>query len=88
MAEMRRISEAEANRLGQDFDCPVVAKAESEPMEAAVCLKRLREGFLLGVSDVTDELRLWYLDDEALARHHYDRLVGIMHTHGTPLRDE
>ena len=84
---MRRISEREANLLGRGFECPVVSKEESDPMEAAVCLKRLPNGYLLGASDMTDELRLWYLDDADEARRRYDCLVQIMRAHGTPLHD-
>jgi hypothetical protein len=37
---MREVSEAEVVSMAGEFDCPVLAKEESEEMEAAVCLKK------------------------------------------------
>jgi hypothetical protein len=45
---MREITEDEAIRLAGDAECPVLRKEESDPMEAAVCLKRFPTGYVLG----------------------------------------
>ncbi len=82
---MQRVSEKEANALSGDAECPVIFKEESEPQEAAVCLKRLPTGFLLGASDKTGELQLWTFTDLEDAEDNYNRLTQIMRIHGTPL---
>lgn len=81
---MREISEAEAYEMAGDADCPVLRKDESDPMEAAICLKRFPQGYILGVSDKANDLRIWFTTDLAMAEEHYDRYLSLMREHGTP----
>ena len=66
---MREISEDEAFEMAGDSDCPVLGKEESEAMEAAVCLKAFSQGYVLGVSDKVQDLRIWFTPDRALAEN-------------------
>lgn len=81
---MREISEEEAVRLAGEAGCPVLRKEESDPMEAAVCLKRFPTGYVLGISDKVDDLQIWFTDDLAVAEQRYDEYVTLMRSHGTP----
>jgi hypothetical protein len=57
---MREVSEAEVVSMAGEFDCPVLAKEESEEMEAAVCLKKFPQGYVLNISDKLEDLRLFF----------------------------
>jgi hypothetical protein len=81
---MREITEDEPLEMAGDSDCPVLAKEESDEMEAAVCLKRFPQGYVLGVSDKIQDLSLWFTSDKALADQHYARFVARMRRFGTP----
>ena len=81
---MREISEDEALGMAGEADCPVLRKDESDAMEAAICLKRFPQGYILGVSDKTNDLRIWFTTDLAIAEQHYDRYLSRMREHGTP----
>jgi hypothetical protein len=84
---MREISEHDAFDLAGDADCPVLAKEESEAMEAAVCLKAFPQGYVLGVSDKAHGLRIWFTTDKAVAVGHYGRYLALMQHCGTPFGD-
>jgi hypothetical protein len=81
---MREISEKEAIELAGEAECPVLRKEEAEAMEAAVCLKQFRGGYVLGVSDKVNDLRIWFTQDFAVASAEYDRYVSIMRAVGSP----
>jgi hypothetical protein len=85
---MREISEDEAFRLAGEADCPVLRKEESDPMEAAVCLKRFPTGYVLGVSDKVRDLQIWFTEDLASAEQRYNEFVSLMKSHGTPFGTE
>lgn len=84
---MWTLTEAAAYALAGDSECPVLAKAESEPMEAAVCLKQFPTCFVLGASDRRG-LIMWALDERPLAEEHFAALSERMERTGTPLTDE
>ena len=44
--------------MAGDFGCPVLGKEESEELEAAVCLKKCPQGYVLGISDKIEDLKL------------------------------
>lgn len=81
---MRKITEDEAFALAGEADCPVLHKEESDPMEAAVCLKRFPEGYVLGVSDKVRDLHIWFTPDLETAKARYDHHVQTMRACGTP----
>lgn len=81
---MREVTEGEAFELVGEAECPVLRKEESDPIEAAVCLKKFPTVFLLGASDKLRDLRLWVFDDLATAEVEYEALVGRMRQYGTP----
>jgi hypothetical protein len=81
---LREITEEEAFSLAGDAECPVLRKEESDPQEAAVCLKRFPTGYLLGASDKVRDLHLWLFDDLDAAERRYDELVSLLREHGTP----
>src|SRR5215207_2760556 len=58
---MREVSEAEVVSMAGESDCPVLGKEESEEMEAAVCLKQFPQGYVLGISDKLEDLKLFLL---------------------------
>lgn len=68
MDRMRELSEEQVFSLAGLAEGPVIGKQESEPMEAAVCLKRFPGGHVLGASDRNRELKLWFSEDLAEAR--------------------
>jgi hypothetical protein len=82
--KMREITEDEAFAMAGEADCPVLSKEESDPMEAAVCLKRFPDGYVLGASDKVKDLRIWFTTDLAAARAQYDEFVKTMRRTGTP----
>ena len=55
---MREVSEAEVVSMAGESDCPVLGKEESEEMEAAVCLKQFPQGYVLGLSDKLEDLKV------------------------------
>jgi hypothetical protein len=81
---MREITEEEAFALAGEEECPVLRKEESDPLEAAVCLKRFPTGFVLGASDKVKELCLYFTTDLAEAEQQYEELVTQMRASGTP----
>ena len=81
---MREILELEAAEMAGDAECPVLMKQESEPMEAALCLKRFPNGYVLGTSDRTHDLKLWFSTDLAVARERYEELARTMAATGSP----
>jgi hypothetical protein len=81
---MRAISEMEAFELAGESECPVLRKEEAEAMEAAVCLKQFPSGYVLGVSDKIQDLRIWFTQDFDVAAAEYDRYVSIMRAVGSP----
>ncbi len=70
--------------MAGDAECPVLRKEESDPMEAAVCLKRFPVGYILGISDKVENLKIWFTVDLAEAEAHYDACVRRMREVGTP----
>jgi hypothetical protein len=88
LRSMRQISEDEAFQLAGDADCPVLRKEESDPMEAAVCLKRFPTGYVLGVSDKVRDLVIWFTEDLAVAEERCDECIKLMRIHGTPFGPE
>ncbi len=82
---MKKVSLEEVWQLAGDAECPVIEKVESAPMEAAVCLKQLPKGYMLGLSDKSDALELWYSTDLADARQMFEEKVDLMNRAGTPL---
>lgn len=81
---MREITENEAWDMAGESDCPVLRKDESDPMEAAICLKRFPQGYILGVSDKIHNLHIWFTMDATEAEAEYERYLGIMRKHGSP----
>ena len=81
---MREIMEHEAVAMAGEAECPVLRKQESEAMEAALCLKRFPDGYVLGASDRAHDLKLWFTTDLAVAREHYDELARTMAATGSP----
>jgi hypothetical protein len=81
---MRKISEEEAFTLAGESECPVLHKEESDPMEAAVCLKQFPGGYVLGVSDKVRDLHMWFTTDLAEAQRHFTEHVRVMHETGIP----
>ena len=55
---MREVSEHEVIERAGDSGCPVLGKEESEELEAAVCLKQFPQGYVLGISDKIEDLKL------------------------------
>lgn len=82
---MREITEEEAFELAGDSECPVLMKDESDPLEAAVCLKTFPSGYVLGASDKVNDLRLWFTTERVEAETEYFRLVEVMRSQGSPL---
>ena len=81
---MLKISEEEAFTLAGESECPVLHKEESDPMEAAVCLKAFPAGYVLGVGDKVQDLHIWFTTDLDEAQRHYDEHGRIMRETGTP----
>lgn len=85
---MREISEEEANRLGGEAIAPVLMKVENDATESAVCLKRLPNGFLLGVScETKGVMRLFLFEDERLAHIALQKHAIQMENTGFPFLD-
>ncbi len=82
---MRQLSEAEVWSLAGELECPVIKKAESEPMEAAVCLKKFPTGYVLGISDKIQGIEFWYTTDLDHATQAYNTKLLLMQTTGSPL---
>ncbi len=82
---LRQLSEAEVWSMAGDVDCPVIAKAESAPMEAAVCLKELPTGYVLGLSDNVNGIEFWYTTDLDQAKKAYSKSLQLMQTTGSAL---
>lgn len=78
------ISELDAYALAGRSRCPVLGKEESLAQRAAVCLKRMPVGYVLGISDARHELKLWYTADLAAARKRFAALVATMQRSGSP----
>ena len=61
--------------------CPVLGKEESEEMEAAVCLKQFPQGYVLGISDKHEDLKLLFTPSREEAdkwyQHYGVRPAGI-----------
>lgn len=57
---MREVSEDEVIEMAGNSDCPVLGKEESEEWEAAVCLKQFPQGYVLGISDKHEDLKLLF----------------------------
>ena len=55
---MREVSEHEVIEMAGDSGCPVLGKEESEELEAAVCLKQFSQGYVLGISDKIEDLKI------------------------------
>jgi hypothetical protein len=57
---MHDVSETEVVSMAGKSDCPVLGKEESEAMEAAVSLKQFPQGYVLGISDKLEDLKLTF----------------------------
>jgi hypothetical protein len=81
---LRKITEEEVFAIAGDNECPVLSKEEAAEMEAAVCLKRFPDGYVLGISDKVRDLHLWFTADPVVAEEQYQRYVQVMRQSGTP----
>jgi hypothetical protein len=81
---MREVSEDEVVAMAGESECPVLAKEESEEMEAAVCLKAFPQGYVLGISDKVQDLHLWFTPELAVAEREDERYISIMRVCGSP----
>lgn len=72
--------------LADGEDWPVVRKHEWDATESAVCLKRTRDGFILGVScDRDDAIQFFFGDDQQAMIELTERFVVEMEKSGNPL---
>ncbi len=86
---MREINEEEANRLAGEETPPVIIKVENDATQSAVCLKRLKTGFLLGISSETKgRLRMFLFEDERLAHTAFQKHAIQMDNTGFPFLDK
>ncbi len=83
---MREINKEEADRLNGDKTPPVLIKVENDATKSAVCLKRLKKGFLLGISSDTKD-RLFLFEDERLAHTAFQKHAIQMDNTGFPFLD-
>lgn len=81
---MQKIAESEVWKMAGDADCPVIYKEESEPKEAAVCLKRFPTGYIIGVSDKDNGLQCWFTTEITVAEEEYQMFLQKMQSFGTP----
>jgi hypothetical protein len=83
-AAFREISELDAYALAERSECPVLGKEECAPQQAAVCLKRMPVGYVLGISDSRHAPKLWYTADLGAARERFSVFVEKMRRSGSP----
>ena len=83
-AAFREISELDAYVLAERGECPVLGKEESALQRAAVCLRRMPVGYVLGISDSRHALKLWYTPDLGAARERFSVFVAKMRRSGSP----
>lgn len=83
-AAFREISELDAYALAGRARCAVLGKEESLAQRAAVCLKRMPVGYVLGISDERHDLKLWYTADLGAARKRFAVCVETMRRSGSP----
>ncbi|NQX95436.1 MAG: hypothetical protein HRT64_11060 [Erythrobacter sp.] len=74
------------SELSGDEDWPVVTKSEWEETESAVCLKRTKGGYVLGVScDRDDAIRFFFAEDRDAMSDLAKRFEIEMKASGNPL---
>ncbi len=81
---MREVSEAEVVSMAGKSDCPVLGKEESEELEAVVCLKHFPQGYVLGLSDKLEDLKLFFTPSRAEADKWYQHYRARLREFGTP----
>ena len=81
---MREVSEAEVIEMAGESDSPVLGKEESEELEAAVCLKEFPQGYVLGLSDKIEDLKLLFTPSREEAQRWYRHYIACMCEFGTP----
>ena len=81
---MREVSETEVLSMAGESDCPVLGKEESEAMEAAVCLKQFPQGYVLGISDKLEDLKLFFTPSREEADKWYRHYSARLREYGTP----
>jgi hypothetical protein len=81
---MRAVSEAEVVSMARESDCLVLGKEESEEIDAAVCLKQFPQGYILGISDKLEDLKLFFTPNRAEADKWYQHYRARLPEHGTP----
>jgi hypothetical protein len=85
MRYMREVSEDEVIELAGESDCPVLGKEESQELEAAICLKQFPQGYVLGISDKIEDLKLLFTPSREEAKKCYQHYIACMRGFGTPL---
>jgi hypothetical protein len=81
---MREVSEAEVAAMVGESDCPVLGKEEAAEMEAAVCLKQFPQGYVLGISDKLEDLKLFFTPRREEADRWYQHYLVRLRQFGTP----
>ena len=81
---MREVSEHEVIEMAGDSGCPVLGKEESEELEAAVWLKQFPQGYVLGISDKIEDLKLLSTPSREEAEKCYQHYIACMREFGTP----
>jgi hypothetical protein len=77
---------AEAELVGAEEDWPVLSKAEWEETQSAVCLKRTKMGYVLGVScDQAEAFRAFYSESHEAISTLAERFEAEMRNSGNPL---
>ena len=59
-------------------------KEESEELEAAVCLKKCPQGYVLGISDKIEDLKLLFTPSREEVEKCYQYYIACMREFGTP----
>ena len=81
---MREVSQDEVVAMAGESDCPVFGKEESDEMEAAVCLKQFPQGYVLGISDQREDLKLLFTPSREEADKWYQHYRARLREFGTP----
>jgi hypothetical protein len=81
---MREVSQDEVVAMAGESDCPVLGKEESDEMEAAVCLKQFPQGYVLGISDKLEHLKLLFTPSREEADKWYQHYRARLREFGTP----
>jgi hypothetical protein len=84
MRYMREVSEDEVIEMAGESDGPVLGKEESEELEAAGCLKQFSQGYVLGISDKIEDLKLLFTPSREEAEKCCQHYIACMREFGTP----